>query len=508
MNLSLILRAVARALPDLPAQTAADATLSYGAFESRVARIAGALLKRHGLEPGDRVALVMENCGAFFPVLFGIWRAGLVAVPVNAKLHARELAWIFDNAGVRLAVVTPAIAGAMGEVANHGWPETIVTDTREFADLCAGEPVDGVAADPGRPAWLFYTSGTTGRPKGAVLTHRNLLFMSHGYLADVDFLGPGDAMLHAAPLSHGSGLYGLAHFLKGSHNVVLDGFEAAEVVAAWSRYRQVSMFAAPTMLTRLLGSPALEGADVSGLKTIVYGGAPMYVADLDRALARLGPRLYHLYGQGESPMTIAGLAKALHFAQGEADTHLAARLGSVGLPRTGVAVRVVDEDGRDVATGDVGEIITASDCIMAGYWANEAATKAAIRDGWLWTGDMGSLDDKGFLTLKDRSKDLIISGGSNIYPREIEEVLLTHPAVAECAVIGRPHADWGEEVIAVVVARPGVQVGAAALDALCLASIARFKRPKAYRFVDALPKNNYGKVLKTALRQLVDAEPT
>jgi acyl-CoA synthetase (AMP-forming)/AMP-acid ligase II len=265
------------------------------------------------------------------------------------------------------------------------------------------------------------------------------------------------------------------------------------------------MFAAPTMVTRLVNHPRTEGADLSGLKTIVYGGAPMYLADLQRALAVFGPRLFNLYGQGESPMTITGLAKTLHVGAsgGRADP---ARLLSAGIARTGCAVRVVDEDGRDVAPGDVGEIITASDCVMSGYWANETATRAAIRDGWLWTGDMGSLDTGGFLTLKDRSKDLIISGGTNIYPREIEEVLLTHPDILECAVVGRPHADWGEEVVAFVVARPDTSVSVASLDALCLANIARFKRPKDYRMVERLPKNNYGKILKTDLRHMLAAE--
>lgn len=500
MNLSITLRTMARALPDRPALASSTDALSYAALEHQVGCIAGTLRDHHGLAPGDRVAIVMENCGAFYPLLYGAWRAGLVAVPVNAKLHARELAWILDNAGARLVVVSPTIASAMGGLAAHTWPETIVTGSPDHARLLAGEPIGDVTPDPSQPAWLFYTSGTTGRPKGAVLTHRNLLFMCHAYMADVDRIGPGDTMLHAAPLSHGSGLYGLAHFARGAHHVVLDGFDPTEVVAAFSRYRNVAMFAAPTMVTRLIDSPALDGADTSGLKTIIYGGAPMYVADLERALTRLGPRFYNLYGQGESPMTISGLAKDLHERGGTDDIGYQARLASVGVARTGVAVRVVDTEGRDVRPGEIGEIITASDCVMVGYWANGDATKAAIRDGWLWTGDMGALDAAGFLTLKDRSKDLIISGGSNIYPREIEEVLAQHPGVAECAVIGRPHADWGEEVVAFVVARSGIAVDAAALDALCLANIARFKRPKSYRFISALPKNNYGKVLKTALR--------
>jgi long-chain acyl-CoA synthetase len=198
-------------------------------------------------------------------------------------------------------------------------------------------------------------------------------------------------------------------------------------------------------------------------------------------------------------MTITGLDKARHADRGH--PRWEERLASTGIARTGVAVKVVGEDGRELPSGEVGEIVTTSDCVMKGYWNNPEASRRTLRDGWLWTGDLGSMDAEGFLTIKDRSKDMIISGGSNIYPREIEEVLLTHPAVVEATVVGRPHADWGEEVIAFVVCREGADVAASDLDRLCLGNIARFKRPKGYRFVAALPKNNYGKVLKTELRE-------
>ncbi len=240
---------------------------------------------------------------------------------------------------------------------------------------------------------------------------------------------------------------------------------------------------------------------VENLKTIYYGGGPMYVADLKRALSIFGPRLYQLYGQGESPMTITGLPKAKHVdIRGEED------LRSCGFPRTGVQVRVVDESDRDLPIGEVGEVITRSDCVMEGYWNNEKASAETLRGGWLHTGDLGSLDERKYLTLRDRSKDLIISGGSNIYPREVEEVLLRHPDVIEASVVGKSHPEWGEEVVAFVVAKPGAVIKAEALDAICLDHIARFKRPKEYRFVESLPKNNYGKVLKTDLRAILQAE--
>jgi acyl-CoA synthetase (AMP-forming)/AMP-acid ligase II len=228
----------------------------------------------------------------------------------------------------------------------------------------------------------------------------------------------------------------------------------------------------------------------------------MYLSDCLSAIDCFGPRLYNLFGQGESPMTITGLSKSVH-----ADSdhpRYRERLASCGAPRMGVDLRIVDEEGRLLAPGEVGEVATRSDCVMAGYWNKPEASAEALRGGWLHTGDLGSLDDEGFLTLRDRSKDLIISGGSNIYPREIEEVILRDPRVLECSVVGRPHADWGEEVVAFVVPRPGEAIAEGELDALCLDNVARFKRPKDYRFVDSLPKNNYGKVLKRELRETFD----
>ena len=242
-----------------------------------------------------------------------------------------------------------------------------------------------------------------------MLSHRNLLFMSHCYYADIDRLDERDTNLHAGPLSHGAGLYALPHLLRGGHQVVLPHFEVEAILEALQRHSRVSMFAAPTMLTRLVHAPAVGSADLRNLRTIFYGGGPMYVADLERALQLFGPRLYQLYGQGESPMTITGLSKRLHADQ----THprWRDRLGSCGVPRTGVLVKVVDDRDHEVPSGEVGEVVTRSDCVMEGYWNNPAASAETLRGGWLHTGDLGSFDEEGFLTLRDRSKDMIISGG-------------------------------------------------------------------------------------------------
>jgi len=506
VNLAALLFDVARRQPEAPAVSDSIHAWSYREFGRRIACLAGGLTAR-GLAPGDRVILCMENCAEFLEMMFACWTAGLCAVPVNARLHVREVEHIARDSGARLLVATPNLAESFAplEPSVESLSPIISTRSGDYTALLEGAPMRPVVTAPTDRAWLFYTSGTTGRPKGAVLSHRNLLFMSHCYYADIDMLDERDTNLHAGPLSHGAGLYALPHLLRGGHQVVLPHFEVDAILGALQRHSRVSMFAAPTMLTRLVHAPAVAAADLSNLRTIFYGGGPMYVADLERALQLFGPRLYQLYGQGESPMTITGLAKRLHADQ--AHPRWRDQLGSCGVPRTGVFVKVVDDHDRELPSGEVGEVVTSSDCVMDGYWNNPTAPEETVRGGWLHTGDLGSFDEDGFLTLRDRSKDMIISGGSNIYPREIEEVLLRHPDLVEVSVVGRPHPEWGEEVVAFVVTRPGAEIRTEALDRLCLDHIARFKRPRDYRFVDALPKNNHGKVLKTELRHLL-AQPS
>ncbi|HKI62996.1 MAG TPA: long-chain fatty acid--CoA ligase [Burkholderiales bacterium] len=485
MNLAQLLLRSARWLPGQPALAVGKTVVrTYAELADRTSRLSKSLMGKFNLTAGDRVALAMKNCPEYYELEFACWHAGLVAVPMNAKLHPREFAYILENSGAKLCFVTPDL--------EHAVARGISVSSVDFKKLFSAEASSPAEVLPDDPAWLFYTSGTTGVPKGAVLTHRNLLFATQAYFADIDKLAPGDSILHAAPLSHGSGLYGLPHFAAGALNVIPESghFEPEEIYALLEHWRNVSFFAAPTMIVRLLASPAARAP--ANLKTITYGGAPMYLADSLRAIELFGPRLYQLYGQGESPMTISGLTQAMH-AERRA-------LESCGIARTGVEVAIFDAGDAPLPPGETGEIVTRSDCVMAGYWRNPEASARTLRGGWLHTGDVGSLDAAGFLTLKDRSKDMIISGGSNIYPREIEEVLLRHPAVAECSVVGRPHPEWGEEVVAFVVSRQGITPQE--LDALCLEHIARFKRPREYRFVPALPKNNYGKVLKTELRRL------
>jgi long-chain acyl-CoA synthetase len=509
MSLAHLLLRHARQTPDRAAIF--SGTRLHATYGQWAARSAGLAQRMHasGLVPGDRILLFMRNDPRYLEVIWAAWWAGLVVVPVNAKLHPREAEWIIANAQARWGFVT----GDLAPEALAGLERQIDLASEQADALLSPVPdamaVPVIERDACDAAWLFYTSGTTGRPKGVMITHRNLMTMGLTYYVDVDSVSPEDAIVYAAPMSHGTGLYAIPHLMAGARHVVpaSGGVDPAELFALGRELGPLSTFAAPTIVKRLVDYAEQAGLAhddaAAAFKTIVYGGAPMYVADLKRALRVLGPRFVQIYGQGETPMVATALSRE-HLADTRHPRH-AERIASVGVAQTPVEVRVTDDHGRDLPPGAVGEVVVKGDSVMAGYWRNPDATAAAIRDGWLFTGDVGCLDADGFLTLKDRSKDLIISGGSNIYPREVEEMLLTAAGVAEVAVVGAPDPEWGEVVVAFVVPVEGAHLTPALLDEHCLSQMARFKRPKRYVLVDELPKNNYGKVLKTVLRERLAA---
>jgi fatty-acyl-CoA synthase len=453
-------------------------------LRERALRIATAIRAQH--TPGARIAIASENCPEIVELMFAVWAAECVLVPINYKLHPREMVQILDDAGVSQAFASEKIAPGLASLTG------VAIETLNAEGLSrwrAAPPSVPPCTDASTLAWLFYTSGTTGRSKGAMLSHRSLTAMTVAHLADIDNPDEECSLIHGAPMSHGSGLYVLPYVLRGARQVVpaSGAFDPDEFLDLCEHHSGSSAFLAPTMVQRLVetgrGRPG-------NLRAIVYGGGPMYVESLKRAMAAFGPLFAQIYGQGESPMTITGLRRADHESADDAV------LGSVGYARSGMEVAVLRTDGTPAAVDEVGEIVCRGDALMSGYWNNPTATRDTLKGGWMYTGDMGSFDARGYLTLRDRSKDVVISGGSNIYPREVEEVLLEHPGVSEACVVGAPDAEWGEVVVAFIVG----SAEAGELDAHMLQRIARFKRPKRYLFVDELPKNSYGKVLKRELR--------
>ncbi|QIE45083.1 long-chain fatty acid--CoA ligase [Pseudohalocynthiibacter aestuariivivens] len=499
MNIALWLRRTAQVRGAAPALFHGyDMIEDYAGFDRRAGQIASWLRQTCVLR-GDRVALYMKNHPDYLILLYGIWYAGAVAVPINAKLHPREAAWITDNAGAVLTFVSSGMVdelaqvGATGRIVSH--LDDALATAYQLDPVC--DPAECASADL---AWLFYTSGTTGRPKGVMITHQMLSVMAQSYLADVDAVTPDHCAIYAAPISHGAGLYVVQHVLMGARHVVpaSGGFDGVEILDLAAHFGQAHLFAAPTMVKRLTAQARATGSVGTGLRSVVYAGGPMYLADIIEAVETFGPIFLQVYGQGECPMSITALSRA--DVADRSHPRWRERLGSVGRAQSVCEVRIGGPDGSALAPGEVGEITVRGPNVMPGYWQNDNATTKTIRDGWLMTGDVGYLDSDGYVTLQDRSKDVIISGGSNIYPREVEEVLLLHPEVSEVSVVGRPDPEWGEDVVAFVVASVGCAPDEQALSAHCLEHIARFKRPKAYFMLNELPKNNYGKVLKTELR--------
>ncbi len=509
MNIGKLLTKSAHTFPDNLAIAHGSKKLSYAQFNARVNRLANALYKL-GIRQGDHVALLQYNYPETLESMFACFKAGCGAVPINWRLHPKEFAFIVDHSEAKAVVLSPefnkpimdirediqrarhliTLSGGEGELLDY---ETLLSmESDQFTDA---------EVQPHDLAWLFYTSGTTGMPKGAMLTHRNLLAMTMNFYADIcPGFGPDDVVLHAAPLSHGSGCYALPNVGKAAANIILDSpsFDAERIFEIIQDYRVTNMFAAPTMIKLMVESPSVDRYDHTSLRALNYGGAPMLVEDLKEAMRKLGPCLVQLYGQAESPMTITYLPHRDHVVDGTPEQMK--RLSSAGFPRTDVEVKIFDPDDHELPPGEMGEIVTRSQLVMRGYWRNPEATAKTLRNGWLHTGDVGYMDEGGYLFIMDRSKDMIISGGENIYPREIEEVLIKHPAVREVAVIGVPDAKWGEAVKAVISLVEGRSASEAELIAFCKDCMASYKKPKSVDFVDELPKNNYGKILKRELR--------
>lgn len=501
MHLAHFVHRSARNFPDRPLWLAPNLMITYADGARRINRLANAFLAKG--QQRDRVVIVSSNRFEAFEAYLGALNAGMTATPLNPKLHVDEIGYMLSDSGARFFVFSPEYAemaeqlrGKHGNVALWTCMESHA-GFDSYDDLLQagsdGQPRVQIAPDD--VAWLFYTSGTTGQPKGVMETHRNLTAMVQSLrltvLKDID---ESDRMIHFAPIAHATTSVGLTYLSVGAAQIFpgLPKFEPSKVLGAIEQFAATGSFMAPTMVQMLLQSPDIDKYNLKSIKNIVCGGAPLYAEVLRRAIAVFGPVFGQGFGQSEAPAQ-AGMHKSQYDL---ATPEGMRRIASVGREHPGVVLRIVDEDGNEVGVNVAGEITVRGDIVMPGYWRRAAETEAALRDGWLHTGDVGYRDEDGFIFITDRVKDMIISGGSNIYPREVEEVLLQHDKVAEACVVGVPDEVWGESVKAVVVLRAGSTATEDEIIEFCRVRLATYKKPKSVDFVEELPKNNYGKVVK------------
>ncbi|WP_332813844.1 AMP-binding protein [Ramlibacter sp.] len=509
-NLAYLLSRAGALHGNRPATFHGDSVRDYRWLDDQVGRLASALLAL-GLAAGDRVGLLLDNEPRGLVGLFGPLRAGMAIVPMNPKLHSSEHAYMLEDCGARVVVASKRFVEPL--MSANGLPAGLLVlgidcdegcfpNVRSFDSLLAGSQPDVHDANvsPDALAWIFYTSGTTGRPKGAMLTHRNLMTMVSTQLIECNPVKPDDRLAYMAPLSHSNGLMAFQHVARAAGHVfpTFQGFRTGEFYELVERHRVTTAFMVPTMIQMMLDDPSHRQHDISSLHTIIYGGAPMYVERLKEAIETFGRIFVQGYAQGEAPMGCTYLPKDEHHtASPEAER----RLASAGRECIHVEVRIFDDDDRPLPANTPGEVVVRGDLVMHGYWQNPKANQDTLRNGWLHTGDIGYLDGDGYLFITDRKKDMIISGGSNVYPREIEEVLYQHPAVHEATVFGIPDRKWGERIVAAIVRKEGERLEEAEVVAWCLQHLASFKKPSEVRFVDTLPKSGYGKILKRDVRR-------
>jgi long-chain acyl-CoA synthetase len=502
VNSFAFLEKAARQWPDTIALLQGPESYTYREFNNRALAVGGNL-RALGCEAGDRVAFCLANSPRILEVIFGCFAAGLVVVPVNVRLHPRELAYIVGNSGAKILIHGPEFAEGIAANADLFGEMTqwICSDNFETLLDPQNALLKGQDAEPEDICWLFYTSGTTGKPKGAIWNHRMIARVIMNYLADLHNIQPAEIVLHCAPMSHGSGIVALPAIARGATNAITESssFDIDELLSTIERLKVSHIaFMAPTQIIKMIEEHEPGRYDVSSVKAICYGGAPIYVDQLKKAIAAFGPVFVQLYGQGEAPITITGMTAARHQLLLDADDP---RIGSAGQVRTDVEAHCVDENDWPLSPGKVGEVVVRGDVVMQGYWNNTEASAEALRGGWLHTGDIGYFDDRGYLFLLDRAKDMVISGGNNIYPREVEEVIILHPQVASCVVFGIPDDYWGEAVHAVIVTKPGAMLTAQEVIAFCGEHLAGYKKPKAVDFVDDLPVSGYGKILRREVRE-------
>ncbi|MDE2364109.1 MAG: AMP-binding protein [Hyphomicrobiales bacterium] len=509
LNFGDMMTQTARRLPDRPALVWREKVWSWRELNARVDALAHALAAA-GVGKGDRILLMSRNNNAMFEALYAAFKLGAIVVPANFRLAADEFAYLGAASRAR-ALVYDSVFADHADAARRetsGLATLVAIGTarageHEFEAFIAphlGKPFSAASVEYDDAMWFFFTSGTTGRPKAAVLTHGQMGFVVANMLAD---LTPGanenDGSLVVAPLSHGAGIHQLTQVARGATTVLLPS-EKLDVAEAWrlvERWRVANMFTVPTILNMLVDHASVDEYDRSSLRHVIYAGAPMYREDQKRIVAKLGKCIVQYFGLGEVTGSITVLPPALH----DVDDSVQGHIGSCGYPRTGMDVRILDDAGIECAIGATGEICVAGPGVFAGYFDNAEANAKAFRDGWFRTGDLGHMDAEGFVHITGRASDMYISGGSNVYPRETEEKLIEHPAVAEAAIVGMPDRKWGETGVAVVVLREGAHASEADILGFLAGRVARYKLPSRVVFWDELPKSGYGKVPKRLIKE-------
>ncbi|MET1410624.1 acyl-CoA synthetase [Roseibium sp. HPY-6] len=513
-NLSHHLTKNARRWPAHPAIIWEDKTWTWSELDQRVSALCHVLQQKFGLAKGDSILVQAQNSNQMCETMLAAFRLGAVWVPCNFRQAPGETAFAAHKAAAKVFVCDadfeeqanavrteiPDLAGTISIGAS-----SFGASYEDLISGFSGEPFADEAVDYNDPCWLFFTSGSTGKPKAVVLTHGQIGFVTVNYLAD---LIPGtseqDASLVIAPLSHGAGLQQIAQLPRGTTHVLMPsgGFNPAIAFELIEKHRVSNMFTVPTIVKRLVEDPSVDRYNHSSLRHVIYAGAPMYREDQKYALEKLGHVLVQYYGLGEVTGNITVLRPQDHFLEDGPET----RVGTCGTERTGIEVSIQDDDGNILPAGETGEVCVIGPAVCAGYLEDDAANQASFRNGWFRTGDIGHLDENRYLYLTGRASDMYISGGSNVYPKEIEEVLLTHPGISEVAILGIPDPQWGETGLAVCVATGEDHGLQDELMSYLSGKIARYKMPARYLFIETMPTSAYGKITKKLVREYLVEE--
>ncbi|MGI9364942.1 MAG: acyl-CoA synthetase [Rhizobiaceae bacterium] len=506
MNLGHFLPQIAQRRPEAAALIRGNDTVSFRELNRRVESACTALSKL-GVGKGDRILVQSRNSFAMFEAMFTAFRLGAVLVPVNFRLTEDEVAYIAESSGAKVLVYDPVFkphrdaalqTRTIDHVISLGPPDA---NEAAWSDLNSGDqPFESCSVDYNDPCWFFFTSGTTGRPKAAVLTHGQMAFVVTNYLADLfPGLGEQDASLVVAPLSHGAGIHQIAQVARGVVSVFPEGerFDVEQVFALIEKHKITNAFTVPTIMKTMVDSEAVDRYDHSSLRHLIYAGSPTYRVDQQKALVKLGPCIVQYFGLGEVTGNISVLPSYLHHVDDDVQGHL----GSCGYARSGMQVEIQDEGGSTLARGETGEICVIGPAVFSGYYNNPEANQKAFRNGWFRTGDRGHMDEQGFIYITGRESDMYISGGSNIYPREIEEKIMQHDHVRECAVVGLPDAKWGEVGAVALVVEEGFDQDE--FEAWMNSKVASYKVPRRIELFDQLPTSGYGKITKNLVRAAI-----